>query len=173
DAKVALGGELFQRIQKSMVLQSLDQHWKEHLYNLDHLRQGINLRAFAQKDPLNEYKTEAFIFFENMLSSMKESIVHDLSLVELNFDEEALQAMMEAQRIQQEMKKGRQDPAGSPEMQENAEQATGQSDNSPVPFKRKFDQEDPNTWTKIGRNTPCPCGSGKKYKQCHGKVAAA
>ncbi len=169
EGKAARGGEIFHRIQKSMLLQSLDQHWKEHLYNLDHLRQGINLRAFAQKDPLNEYKTEAFMYFENMLNSMKEAIVHDLSLVEINFDEQALQAMMNAQRIEQEMKKSRQDPALAGL---SPQQGQGDPTTLPTTVKHEFDQNDPTTWSKTGRNAPCPCNSGKKYKQCHGRIAA-
>jgi preprotein translocase subunit SecA len=175
DAKMAEkarnGGDIFQRIQKSMVLQTLDQSWKEHLFNLDHVRQGINLRAFGQKDPLNEYKTEAFMHFEGMLDMMKEAIVHDLSLVEFDFDEKTVRAMLEARRVEQEMQKGRSDPAlaGQPIA---PEQSAGKQQ-TPTPFRREFDQEDETTWDKVGRNAPCPCGSGKKYKQCHGKVAAA
>ncbi|MGB1076995.1 MAG: preprotein translocase subunit SecA [Bdellovibrionales bacterium] len=168
EEKAQKGGPIFLQIQKSMVLQTLDQHWKEHLLNLDHLRQGINLRAFGQKDPLNEYKTEAFIFFENMLGSMKEAIVHDLSLVEINFDEETLRNIIEAQRMQQEMKKSRLDPA----LADQQAQAGQSMQSSATPFKREFDQNDETTWAKVGRNAPCPCGSGKKYKQCHGKLAA-
>ncbi len=172
EEKFKKGGDLFQRIQKSMLLQTLDQNWKEHLYNLDHLRQGINLRALAQKDPLNEYKTEAFMHFENMLDSMRKAIVHDLSHVEVNFDEQTLMAMMEAQRIQQKIQKGRVDPA----LGRNPFSQEGDTDDSsgsaPIPFRHEFDQGDPATWSKVGRNTPCPCGSGKKYKQCHGIIAA-
>ncbi len=172
ESKAQKGGPIFKQVQKSMMLQTLDQSWKEHLLSLDHLRQGINLRAFGQKDPLNEYKTEAFIFFEGMLDAMKENIVHDLSFVELDFDEDAVKAMMEAQRRQQEeMHKGRTDPA-----LENEAEAVAESNQSimsgSVPFKREFDEKDPQTWSKVGRNAPCPCGSGKKFKHCHGKLAA-
>ena len=172
ESKAQKGGPIFKQVQKPMMLQTLDQSWKEHLLSLDHLRQGINLRAFGQKDPLNEYKTEAFIFFEGMLDAMKENIVHDLSFVELDFDEDAVKAMMEAQRRQQEeMHKGRTDPA-----LENEAEAVAESNQSimsgSVPFKREFDEKDPQTWSKVGRNAPCPCGSGKKFKHCHGKLAA-
>ena len=165
--KVKVAGEkTFREIQKSFVLQILDQNWKEHLLALDHLRQGINLRAFGQRDPLNEYKTEAFGLFENMLNNLRETVTQTISLVEVNIDERALAAMRaqyeEEQRIMQE---SRNDPAtmGSPRNDSGARM-------QPITQKREFDKNDPDTWGKVQRNAPCPCESGKKYKQCHGSV---
>ena len=116
------GPEIMRMAEKSLLLQVLDQQWKEHLLQLEQLRQGINLRAYAQKDPLNEYKREAFIMFEAMLTTMRQTVTMALSHVELRQPEE--------------------DPAAS----EAA--PTG----------------------KVPRNAPCPCGSGKKYKHCCGKI---
>jgi len=168
-AKVArTGAEIWRQLEKSIVLQLLDQHWKEHLLQLDHLRQGINLRAFGQKDPLNEYKTEAFAAFELMLNSMNETITQTLSLVEINHEERRLD--FAASEGGQEVLETREDPALM---------GVGQADrarNNVKPLtqkqaqKRAFDQNDPSTWGKIQRNAACPCGSGAKFKHCHGKI---
>ncbi|MCC7304645.1 MAG: preprotein translocase subunit SecA [Alphaproteobacteria bacterium] len=171
DKKMALkianaGHEMWLRMEKSVVLQILDQHWKEHLLNLDHLRQGINLRAFGQRDPLNEYKTEAFAAFENMLNLMRESITSTLSLVEFSITTEDPALMRGAQS----MRETREDPAlmGLGPINQRPER------NMPPPRpikKRAMDPNDPATWEKnVQRNAPCPCGSGKKYKQCHGSI---
>ncbi len=167
EEKQSKGGHIFQQVQKSMVLQALDQSWKEHLLNLDHLRQGINLRAFGQKDPLNEYKTEAFAYFANMLDTLRENVVHDLSHVQFTVDEAVLEQLKTAQKAEQEANTSRNDPAlaGAPNQGGVVENFSA----GPV-RKREFDQNDPSTWGDVGRNAPCPCGSGKKYKQCHGKV---
>ena len=171
--KAARAGEaFFQQIEKSFVLRILDQNWKEHLLNLDHLRQGINLRAFAQRDPLNEYKTEAFALFENMVSRMNQMIVQQLSQVEINIDEQAFERMVAQQRQAEEQaaQLTRTDPAlmGTGRATQYADEA--KPDNT-IPFRRRFDQNDPATWEgNVSRNADCPCGSGKKFKQCHGKI---
>ena len=160
------GPEFFREIEKSFVLQTLDNAWKDHLLQLDHLRQGINLRAIGQRDPLNEFKTEAFTMFEAMLSNMSENITQNLSIVEFNLDAEALQRMVEEYQDSQNAKMGRgEDADGSP-------LAGQQGGASATIIKPKFDKEDPNTWGKVPRNADCPCGSGKKYKHCHGKIIA-
>jgi preprotein translocase subunit SecA len=159
---VNAGVDFFRRMEKAMVLQQLDQHWKEHLLNLDHLRQGINLRAFGQRDPLNEYKTEAFSMFAMMLDHLRESITQTLSLVEFNMDGPP----MPPPPARQKMQETRQDPAMAG--------ICGVA----VPLRpqqraaQDFDLNDPSTWGRIQRNAPCPCGSGKKFKQCHGSVMA-
>ncbi|MGN7438915.1 MAG: preprotein translocase subunit SecA [Alcanivorax sp.] len=166
-----IGPEIWRQIEKSIVLQMLDQHWKEHLLNLDHLRQGINLRAFGQKDPLNEYKTEAFGLFESMLINMRETITQMLSLVEFNMSEGGPSLMMNMMPEEEDdLQETRTDPAlsGSNAPDESLEQAGSVQ---PFPKKRAFDKDDPMTWGKVPRNAPCPCGSGKKYKQCHGKIS--
>ena len=166
-----IGLDIWRQIEKSIVLQMLDQHWKEHLLNLDHLRQGINLRAFGQKDPLNEYKTEAFAMFQNMLDAMRETITQTLSLVEFNVDQDGATMLLNALGMNEtpEFQETRDDPALS-DSPENPADPDGIV--QPFPEKRAFDQNDPETWGKIPRNSPCPCGSGKKYKQCHGKIKA-
>jgi len=162
------GSQVWRQIEKSIVLQLLDQLWKEHLLNLDHVRQGINLRAFGQKDPLNEYKTEAFGAFEHMLSLMNETITQTLCLVEVNVqDGKQVDELME--QDEQEMHETRHDPAlmgsgGTPPAQPKQSPAA-----QPV-RNQAFDQNNPDTWGKTQRNAPCPCGSGKKFKHCHGKI---
>ncbi len=158
--------EIWRRMEKMIVLQILDQHWKEHLLNLDHLRQGINLRAFGQRDPLNEYKTEAFGMFETMLSQMRENITMMLCLVELNFDQGHAAAFMPDQRPQ-EMRESREDPA----LRNQPQQQQGQQNVQPFPQAKAFDESDPSTWGKTQRNAACPCGSGKKFKHCHGSIS--
>ncbi len=165
-----IGVDMWRQLEKSIVLQMLDQHWKEHLLNLDHLRQGINLRAFGQKDPLNEYKAEAFEMFQNMLESMRESITQTLCMVEINMrDGEASLSLgaLESELDSQEIHEGRSDPALSGK---NAMQENQRNNVQPFPQKRAFDENDPTTWGKVQRNAPCPCKSGKKYKQCHGRI---
>jgi len=171
-AKVkAAGTDMFRHLQKSFVLQILDQNWKEHLLALDHLRQGINLRAIAQRDPLNEYKAEAFALFESMLNKMRESVTQTLSLVEINVDDKVMQALDEQAQKEHDirMNEGRIDPAlmGTP----HSAFANSKAQVSPFPNKVEYNENDPSTWGKIARNAPCPCGSGKKFKQCHGKVS--
>ncbi|MDA0663751.1 MAG: preprotein translocase subunit SecA [Proteobacteria bacterium] len=151
------GAELMRMAEKSLLLQILDQSWKEHLLQLDHLRQGINLRAYAQRDPLNEYKSEAFTMFELMLNNVRETVTRVLCHIE--FQTQAPPEQM-FQREQPEMEEARADPAGAG----GAAVATRRrSATEVVP-------EDPETWGKVQRNAPCPCGSGRKYKHCHGKL---
>ncbi len=169
-----VGPEVWRRVEKMILLQMLDQHWKEHLLNLDHLRQGINLRAFGQRDPLNEYKTEAFAMFENMLGMMRETVTMTLSIVELNVEANRAGLFIPGMTSKEEpqMQEGRIDPAtmsAAPRTRRSEEDRVPQG----IPIERRpFDQNDPETWTKTPRNAPCPCGSGKKYKQCHGSIAS-
>ena len=132
------GRDMMRNIEKSVVLQILDQNWKEHLLNLDHLRQGINLRAYAQKDPLNEYKREAFQMFEGMLDKMRQTVTMALANIEI-------QPTLDGERERNESIKKDQKLSNSP--------INSQIRNEKVP-----------------RNAPCPCGSGKKFKHCHGKI---
>ena len=132
------GRDMMRNIEKSVVLQILDQNWKEHLLNLDHLRQGINLRAYAQKDPLNEYKREAFQMFEGMLDKMRQTVTMALANIEI-------QPTLDGERERNESIKNDQKLSNSP--------INSQIRNEKVP-----------------RNAPCPCGSGKKFKHCHGKI---
>ena len=146
------GSELFRMAEKSILLQVIDQQWKEHLLALDHLRQGINLRAYAQRDPLNEYKREAFNLFDEMLASVRHTITGALSNLEIQLDGEETD--------------GQQSPAESYD-EEKVSKGRKRLLNSP---SRELDPNDPSTWGKVPRNAPCPCGSGRKYKHCHGKL---
>ncbi len=161
------GDTFFNHIEKSFVLRLLDQHWKEHLLHLDHLRQGINLRAFAQRDPLNEYKSEAFNLFADMMNRLRNSIVQQLSIIEINIDEQTYQRMLDQQRAKEEeqAKLTRSDPA----LENNGPSA--EPANNTIQFRKRFNAEDPSTWEgNVPRNAQCPCGSGKKFKYCHGKI---
>ena len=160
--------ETWRQVEKAIVLQLLDQSWKEHLLQLDHLRQGINLRAFGQRDPLNEYKTEAFALFEMLLDNLRESVTQTLSYVEIGMDESGpgliLPSFMNPEK--QQVFETRKDPA-----LQDPDTAPKKGSVEPFPQKkRKFDKTDPSTWGKVARNSACPCGSGKKFKQCHGKL---
>ncbi|MAI49545.1 MAG: preprotein translocase subunit SecA [Rhodospirillaceae bacterium] len=187
------GAELMRMAEKSLLLQLLDQSWKEHLLALDHLRQGIGLRAYGQKDPLNEYKREAFDMFEEMLNNLRETVTSVMCHLELSLDADELAAMEEAEYTGQEMHETRTDPAFA------VSNASGQdmhpaavmqpqpagsnvlsaaTDPEDVPagwvldkgLGRWINPENPETWGKVPRNATCPCGSGKKFKHCHGKV---
>ncbi|MCH7929866.1 MAG: preprotein translocase subunit SecA [Proteobacteria bacterium] len=156
--------EVMRMAEKSLLLQILDQQWKEHLLGLDHLRQGIGLRAFGQRDPLNEYKQEAFGMFEALLEHLRETVTTVLSHVELRLAPEASDLAPRARR----MSLGRTLPGAAPGNGEDA------SPPPPPPpgVARGLTATAPASavWGKVGRNKPCPCGSGKKYKHCHGKV---
>jgi preprotein translocase subunit SecA len=162
------GPPLMRMAEKSLLLQILDYSWKEHLLQLDHLRQGIGLRAYAQRDPLNEYKREAFEMFEEMLGRVRQSVTEVLSHVELTFDDSEEDVF---RRDLPKMAETREDPAlvgGGYADPEGGELAT-----APVQTRSAaavVDSNDPATWGKISRNTSCPCGSGKKYKHCHGSA---
>ena len=187
-AKVAkYGAEIWRLAEKSLLLQILDQTWKDHLLTLDHLRQGIGLRAYAQRDPLNEYKQEAFSMFESMLSGLREQVTQLLTHIELRLNEEEEREALRPRA--QETVETRQDPAfagmapgAAPGGAENAEELPpppGLTEEEIIASEAKlgtmrhaeFDQDDPATWGRTGRNAPCPCGSGKKYKQCHGNLS--
>ncbi len=168
EKRARAGDKFFNHIEKSFVLRLLDQNWKEHLLSLDHLRQGINLRAFAQRDPLNEYKSEAFNLFAAMMDRLRNAIVQNLSLIEINIDEQTFSKIEADQRAEEEKRAQltRNDPA-----LENEVALTEDERNAPIPFRKRFDPNDSGTWMgNVARNADCPCGSGKKFKYCHGKI---
>ena len=138
------GPDVMRMAEKSLLLQVLDQQWKEHLLGLDQLRQGIGLRAYAQRDPLNEYKKEAFGMFEGMLERMRRTVTLALAHVEMRTPEQAEAA-------------DNQTPAQSKQAPSAKKPAAAATASAPS--------------AKVGRNEPCPCGSGKKYKHCHGAIA--
>ncbi|MCG8512285.1 MAG: SEC-C domain-containing protein, partial [Rhodospirillales bacterium] len=167
--KAALyGPEVMRDVEKSILLQLLDQMWKEHLLTLDHLRQGIGLRAYGQRDPLNEYKRESFNLFEDMLVRLRERVTMVLSHVELQFEAPPELAM---QQRQQQTVETRDDPAFA----EGPARPAHDDGLAAAPVRSRkaaadMDPNDPSTWGRVSRNAPCPCGSGKKYKHCHGRL---
>jgi preprotein translocase subunit SecA len=169
------GPELMRMAEKSLLLQLLDQTWKDHLLSLDHLRQGINLRAYGQRDPLNEYKREAFELFEAMLANLRQHVTSVLSHVELRVQPapapafamaggEPEEAMAEEARATGTT--GRLVAARSRTARRNGSGPGNGADRSP-PQRLAAP---PAPWARTPRNAPCPCGSGKKYKHCHGRV---
>ncbi len=156
-----IGPDLFRQIEKAVLMQTLDQLWREHLVTLDHLRQVIGWRGMAQRDPLNEYKSEAYELFEGMLERLRGAVTAQLMTIELAPPEP--------------------EPLPLPSLAfEHVDATTGENDAQDLSFMREakgrivrnepaaIDPRDPATWGKVGRNEPCPCGSGKKYKHCHG-----
>jgi preprotein translocase subunit SecA len=157
------GPELMRMAEKSLLLQIVDQSWKEHLLHLDHLRQGIGLRAYGQRDPLNEYKTEAFTQFQHMMDRVREAVTSVLCHIELQ--PTAPESAMFTHHEQQMMEEH--------ESPEAAIGAGGGGAGAITTVRRRkaedIDPDDPETWGKVQRNASCPCGSGKKYKHCHGR----
>ena len=171
DSKVAVvGKESFGGFERNVMLQSVDTHWREHLAALDHLRQGIHLRGYAQKNPKQEYKREAFELFSDMLDRIKNEVIRTVMTVRIQTREEveAAEAAMAAQVAHLEninYQHADFNPSAAPEELLNPNPVGAAA--APVAA------EDHSTYmgVKVGRNDPCPCGSGKKFKQCHGKLA--
>jgi preprotein translocase subunit SecA len=159
EEKVALAGdENMRNFERSVMLQSLDNHWREHLAALDHLRQGIHLRSYAQKNPKQEYKREAFELFEGLLNTVKSEVTKVTMLVQVRMQEEMEVADPVADVANVKYQHADYDEAlANPSPEEAAQLASGQ------PVVREG--------AKVGRNDPCPCGSGKKYKSCHGALS--
>ncbi|MFI4984106.1 MAG: preprotein translocase subunit SecA [Rickettsiales bacterium] len=150
------GAQMMARAERQVMLVTLDQLWKEHLHNLDHLRTGIGLRAYAQKDPLNEYKIEAFNLFKRLLDDISELSVERLYHLQITQEIKPLETTP-ASVVETHAK-----PAShSPEPQVSVKTHVLPEDRDP---------RDPKTWGKVARNDACPCGSGKKFKQCHGMI---
>jgi preprotein translocase subunit SecA len=172
-AKAAnMGPELMRFIEKSLLIQTLDAVWKEHLYALDHLRQGIGLRAYGQRDPLNEYKSEAFALFNAMLDELKERVTALLARVELAPEPIHPPPPMQFMETHPQPLSAF---AGEPEMvlegAGGANLGTGSMALASQPMRSDvIDPNDPSTWRNTSRNAPCPCGSGRKYKHCHGRL---
>ena len=147
DKQGRLGEELTRQLEKLIMLQTIDVLWKDHLLNMDHLKEGIGLRGYGQKNPLHEYQREGYAMFQDMSDRMQEDVVGKLFTVEVD-DEQAITELeeMETRQQPQEMILSRGDGEGLEPV---------------VTVRRDGD--------KVGRNAACPCGSGKKYKRCHGK----
>ena len=151
--------EILRQVEKSILTQTLDHQWKEHLQRLDTLRQGIHLRGYGQKDPLNEFKKEAFVLFEHLMDSIRENTVKMLSHIELQKSEDAQEAI--------EMSKPQ--PMGfAGEVVSEREQSVLSYNHGEIEDEEL--EENPYANQGVPRNAPCPCGNGKKYKHCHGKV---
>ena len=160
-AKEALAGsEVLRQFEKAAMLQVLDTAWKEHLAAMDYLRQGIHLRGYAQKNPTQEFKREAFELFNQLLERIKHETIAVLSKVQVRTEED-VEAVEEQRRRQEEAEVSYQHAQAS--ALGEAEEASGGQQAAHTPFVREG--------RKIGRNEPCPCGSGKKYKRCHGKLS--
>ena len=164
DKEKLYGAEIMHQVERQIFLITLDSEWKDHLLSLDKLRHGINLRAYAQKDPLIEYKRDALNLFEEMMMRIEEQVASRLAHVQVNIEnaEDALNLVARAPK--QKMFESRNDPAMA-----NAHEIVSSS--SPIKSNVKPEDRDPrdqSTWGNVGRNETCPCGSGKKFKQCHG-----
>jgi len=146
------GPDTMRMIEKQFLLQTIDGKWREHLLTLEHLRNVVGFRGYAQRDPLNEYKNEAFQLFESMLDSLRQDVTQKLSQIRPPTEDE-MQVMMQQQAAQAAMGQ-----AAAP---------TG----DPANAKDGFDEADQSTWGNPGRNEKCPCGSGEKFKHCHGRLA--
>ena len=156
-------------VERSVMLQTLDHLWREHLVNLDHLRSVVGFRGYAQRDPLNEYKGEAFELFQAMLANLRQAVTAQLMRVEL------VRQAADAP------------PPEAPQGEgHHIDGTTGEDDFADADFggasvaiaadsrtvaPEERDPNDPSSWGKVGRNEACPCGSGKKYKHCHGAFA--
>jgi len=160
--------EIMRQVEKAVLMQTLDHLWREHLVTLEHLRQVIGYRGYAQRDPLNEYKTESFELFQTMLSRLREVVTAQLMRIEVvqrppplvpEEDVGTLQAS-HADPTTGENELAEPEPALWQPLARNGRSAAAQ-----------IDPKDPSTWGRVGRNEPCPCGSGKKYKHCHGRIA--
>ncbi|HEV7414571.1 MAG TPA: SEC-C metal-binding domain-containing protein, partial [Tianweitania sediminis] len=167
------GPDVLSYVEKNILLQTLDHLWREHLVNLDHLRSAVGLRGYAQRDPLNEYKGEAFEMFQAMLGNLREVVTGQMMRVEL-----VRQAADTPPPAAPQMFGEHLDPNtgenefGDREIYEGDGDLTlVRPDETQVVAPEERDPNDPATWGRVGRNELCPCGSGKKYKHCHGTFA--
>jgi preprotein translocase subunit SecA len=156
---VQFGPEQMRNIEKQVLLQTIDGKWREHLLTLEHLRSVVGFRGYAQRDPLNEYKTESFQLFEGMLDSLRADVTERLAKIQPLTPEQQEQLIKQLQAQQQAQQQA---------ATQATEAAAGASEAAPA--ANGFVEDDPSTWGNPGRNDPCPCGSGKKFKHCHGRL---
>nr|WP_299240271.1 preprotein translocase subunit SecA [uncultured Halomonas sp.] len=161
----AIGEDLMRRFEKQVMLQVLDTRWKEHLQSMDHLRRGIHLRGYAQKNPKQEYKREAFELFQSLLGNIKHDVTRILSHVQVRRQEE----VDELERQRRETLEREKATAQQTREDSAREEAASEVDDG-AQASQQEQQTVRREGPKVGRNDPCPCGSGKKYKQCHGKL---
>ncbi|MGB3409425.1 MAG: preprotein translocase subunit SecA [Jannaschia sp.] len=164
----AFGEDQMRTVEKQVLLQTIDAKWRDHLLTLEHLRSVVGFRGYAQRDPLNEYKTEGFQLFESMLDSLRSDVTKKLAQIRPLSDEER-KAMLTQLVAQQRAASGVADETltEAPKALEPAASEPDAGSDSGVPLEG-FVEDDPKTWGSPGRNDPCPCGSGKKFKHCHG-----
>jgi preprotein translocase subunit SecA len=159
------GPDVMRYVEKAVLLQTLDHDWREHIVNLDHLRQYVGLRGYAQRDPLNEYKSEAFELFETLLAKMRNDVVRQLMHLQINVGEPPVLEPQQLPRMQ---------PSHIDPLTGTDEMAPAEPDYAAMRAARDYDgpvdPNDPRTWGKVQRNAPCPCGSGRKFKHCHGAL---
>jgi preprotein translocase subunit SecA len=158
DKITQIGEANFTHFERMVLLQSIDTHWREHLSALDHLRQGIHLRGYAQKQPKQEYKREAFELFGQMLDSVKNEVTRVLMTVKVQTRDQLDQAAQDIEQRSEQIS----------DVTYSAPDETGQAQVTTADLQAFVDAH---AVPRVGRNDPCPCGSGKKYKQCHGKLA--
>ncbi len=157
-AKAAIfGPDTMRSIEKNLLLQTIDAKWREHLVTLEHLRSVVGFRGYAQRDPLNEFKSEGFGLFESLLDSLRSEVSEKLAQIRPVTEEEQQQMIKEAMEQQRAQQAAAQNGSG----------ANGHASSQPL---AGFDEDDKSTWGNPARNAPCPCGSGKKFKHCHGKL---
>ena len=158
--------EAMRFVEKQVILQSLDHLWREHLVTLDHLRQVIGWRGMAQRDPLNEYKSEAFELFRELIAQWHEAVIGQMSRIEVRFQQPEPPPPMQYQHLDPSTGENEQpfgpiaEPVGATLLAATSGLAVAERD-----------PKNPSSWGRVGRNEPCPCGSGKKFKHCHGQVA--
>ena len=145
----SFGKEITPSLEKSILMQVIDQNWTDHLSQLEDLRQIVGIRGYGQRDPLNEYKSESFLLFETLLNKFREDTTRTLFHIKM-VSQEAIKKLEENSNESIDR--------NHPQLKEKR-------------INTEFDRNDPKTWGKIGRNEKCPCGSGKKYKNCHGRLA--
>ena len=155
---VDFGAENMRTIEKSLLLQTIDTKWREHLVTLEHLRSVVGFRGYAQRDPLNEFKSEGFGLFESLLNSLRHDVSEQLSRIRPLTEEEQREMIAQMMAQQQQLAAAADQPVNGEDKVEAGAVLEG------------FDENDPATWGNPGRNSPCPCGSGKKFKHCHGAV---
>jgi preprotein translocase subunit SecA len=165
EKEATFGPETMRNIEKQLLLQTIDAKWREHLLRLEHLRSVVGFRGYAQRDPLNEYKTEAFTLFEHMLDGLRQEVTQRLAMVRPITAEEQAAMLAQIQAQQAALQRAR-EPA--------APQIVSETEAAPAPTAAPrlagFDEADPSTWGNPSRNDPCPCGSGEKFKHCHGRL---
>ncbi|MFV0292057.1 MAG: preprotein translocase subunit SecA [Paracoccus sp. (in: a-proteobacteria)] len=160
EKEASFGAENMRQIEKQILLQAIDQKWRDHLLTLEHLRSVVGFRGYAQRDPLSEYKTEAFQLFESMLDGLRSDVTQQLGRIRplTEAEREEMIRQYQEQQLQQQQQATAEHPS-----QAGAESDRGQAQSG-------FDESNPQTWGNPSRNDPCPCGSGKKFKHCHGQL---